>query len=54
MNRAARLNHLRTELANVRAQLVETNSETPGSEDISALVTLEQNLKEKLIELTYS
>ena len=54
LNKAARLNHLRSELANVRAQLVETTSETPGSEDISALVTLEQKLKEKLIKITYS
>ena len=54
LNKAARLNHLRSELANVRAQLMETPSETPGSEDISALVTLEQNLKEKLIKITYS
>ena len=54
MNRAARLNHLRSELTNVRAQLVETTSENPGTEDISALVTLEQNLKDKLIEITYS
>ena len=54
LNREARLNHLRSELANVWAQLLETSSETPGSEDISAIVTLEQNLKDKLIEITHS
>ena len=53
-NRAAQLNHLRSELANVRAQLIEAPSKAPGEEDISALVTLEQNLKNKLIEITYS
>ena len=39
---------------NVRAQLIEAPSKAPGEEDISALVTLEQNLKNKLIEITYS
>ena len=52
VNAAVKL--LRSELANVRAQLLEASSQAPGSEDISALVTLEQNLKNKLIEITYS
>ena len=53
-NRAAQLNHLRSELANVRAQLSEAPSKAPAEEHVSALVTLEQNLKNKLIEITYS
>ena len=53
MNRAARLNQLRTEISNVQSMIQGAPSQAPGSVDVGALVRLEQNLQQRIYEITY-
>ena len=53
MNRAARLNQLRTEISNVQSRIQSAPSQAPGSVDVGTLVRLEQNLQQRLYEMTY-
>ena len=53
MNRAARLNQLRAEISNVQSRIQCAPSQAPGSIDIGLLVNLEQNLQQRLYEMTF-
>ena len=54
LNRNARLNILRSELSSVQERIHNSRtSHIPGTNDLGSLMAAEQNLKQKLYEVTY-